>query len=419
MTTFINKKHQLHILISCFLAGCLEIYDFTIFGFLSSALHKNYFSFLDSKTSLVITYTLFAIGFVFRPLGSILFGHIGDKYGRKTALVVSVSMMGTASLGMFLLPTYEMIGLASCLIIVLIRIVQGISVGGEYSGAIIYAVEHFDKRKSGAVGSLVITGCLSGILLATLVSSFVQKPYMPEYAWRFAFLLGFVLSMVGYFIRNKLTETPEFQSLSRSAALRRGNLFDGIKRHRIEFIATIFMAATNGVNVYFMTVFLPGYLKSRHGVDLSYLATISTAIMASLAPIFGYLSDSFGRPRQAALGAAAMGLFALVMLPTLYHSANTTVAVTMIAIQAFLASTQAGATNTLVVEIFPPEYRFRCSALGYSIGMGVIGGTSPMIASLITNHVGENPMYLAAFVATISLLGSFTLLRVMKKQRDI
>jgi MHS family proline/betaine transporter-like MFS transporter len=139
--------------------------------------------------------TLFATGFLFRPLGALIFGYIGDKYGRKKSLVLSVSLTGAASLGMCLVPSYDLIGVASCYIIVLIRVIQGISVGGEYSGAIIFAVEHFDNKKAGFVGSFIVSGCLCGVLLATLVSSIVKLPYVPEYSWRFAFLLGFFLSI--------------------------------------------------------------------------------------------------------------------------------------------------------------------------------------------------------------------------------
>ena len=127
-------------IISCFLAGCLEMYDFAIFGFFTVLLNKEYLSLLDKNNSLIITYALFAVGFIFRPIGSIVFGYIGDKYGRKPSLVISVTMMGIASLGMFLLPPYNMIGVSACYIIALVRIMQGLSVGGEYNGAILYAM---------------------------------------------------------------------------------------------------------------------------------------------------------------------------------------------------------------------------------------------------------------------------------------
>lgn len=405
------------ILISCFLAGCLEIYDFTIFGFLAATLHQNYLTFLDQETALIITYALFAVGFLFRPLGSVLFGYIGDRYGRKKALVLSVSMMGTASLAMCILPPYAAIGIVSCYIIALVRVIQGISVGGEYSGAIIYAVEHFDKKNAGFVGSIVVSGCMSGVLLAILVSNILKMPFIPPYGWRAAFLFGFILSLVGFFIRQKLTETPEFQQLAINK--QKIPLLEGVKTHKTECLATILIAATNGVNLYFMAVYLPNYMKLVLTIEVGYLASLSTAIMAFLIPVFGILSDKFDRAKQAALGIGLLTLYAFIMLPTIYNTANLSIAIILIIIHAVFASIQAGAMNTFIVEIFPAKYRFSCSALSYSIGMGIIGGMTPMIASLITKNFGENPVYLSLYIASISFGGLIGVLAVIYKRKKL
>lgn len=262
-----NKTKNKQILASCFLAGCLETYDFTIFGLLASVIHKNYFSFMDSSDSLIIAYALFAVGFVCRPIGALIFGYIGDTYGRKVALVTSVSMMGTASLSMCLMPSYESIGVASCYLIALARIMQGISLGGEFVGGIIYAIEHFSKKSSGFVGSSVLTGCSSGILLATLVTIGVKSNVAPEYSWRFAFLLGFGLSIIGFFIRQKLTETPEFERVRNKRT--KIPLLEGLKRYKLESVSTVLAGAITGSNLYFVVVFLPSYLNKTIGLELN------------------------------------------------------------------------------------------------------------------------------------------------------
>ena len=188
------------VMVSCFLAGMLETYDFMVFGLIASIIHAKYLSHMGSTDSMLITYALFSVGFVCRPIGAIIFGYIGDKKGRKQALVTSVTLMGLASLTMCLLPSYARIGVASCYIIALVRILQGLSLGGEFTGGICYIIEHCDKSKSGFAGGFVVGGCLSGMMLSTIVSNIVKLPSMPEYAWRFAFLLGFSLSLVGFFI---------------------------------------------------------------------------------------------------------------------------------------------------------------------------------------------------------------------------
>jgi len=411
-----TNKHNLSkpIIFSCFLAGCLEIYDFTIFGFLAPVLHKNYLSFMDAGTATIVTYALFAVGFVFRPLGSILFGYIGDKYGRKTALVISVSLMGTASLGMFMLPSYELLGIGACYLIALIRIIQGISVGGEYSGAIIYAVEHFEKRNSGLVGSVVVAGCLCGVLLATLVSNVIKLPSMPDYSWRFAFLLGFLLSLIGYFIRKKLKETPEFLSLGRRAE--GVPLFKGLKHYKAEAMATILLAATNGVNLYYVVVYLPGYLNKTTGLDLWFLPIITTSILALFAPLFGWISDKVSRVKVVTFGVGAVAIYSFIMLFLIETYSTITGICLIFIIHAIIYSIQSGTMNTLVVELFPAQYRFSCSAFCYSIGMGVIGGTSPMIAASIANKFNNVTLILSCYISGIACLGFIAIWGVIFKK---
>ncbi|MBA2629228.1 MAG: MFS transporter [Rickettsiaceae bacterium] len=234
------------IVFSCFLASCLEIYDFAIFGFLTVTIHKNYLSFLDQDTALIITYAFFAVGFVFRPLGSLIFGYIGDIHGRKRALVTSVSIMGFASFLMFILPTYAAIGVVSCYVIVFVRIIQGISVGGEFTGAIIFAIEHSKNNKVGLVAGIVSAGGACGVLLANLVSRLLQNPALPDYSWRFAFLFGFALAFVGYFVRQQLSDTPFFKKVKNNKI----PLFEGLRNYKTESFATLWVAAANGTIFY-------------------------------------------------------------------------------------------------------------------------------------------------------------------------
>jgi MHS family proline/betaine transporter-like MFS transporter len=399
--------------ISCFLAACLEMYDFTIFGFFTAVLHKNYLSFLDEANALIITYAIFAVGFLFRPLGSIIFGYIGDVYGRKKSLIISVSLMGSASLGMALLPTYAAIGVISCYIIALIRILQGVSVGGEYSGAIIYAVEHFDHNKRGAVGGLVISGCVSGVLLATLVSKIVQMPELPEDSWRIAFLLGFGLSIIGYFIRRNLVETPEFLKLATIKS--RIPLIEGIKKHPLECISTVFIAAANGVNFYFILVFLPRYVNQITGLEVSYYPLVTTLILIILAPIFAYWSDKINRLKMIKYGLLAIALFSFLGLQLVEIYPSNISALLFFIIHAIIFSTQTATINILVIEMFPAQYRFSCASFFYSIGLGVIGGTSPLIASMILDNFPNNAtFYISCYIGFICILGYISLFRSLK-----
>lgn len=400
------------IIFTCFLAGCLEIYDFTIFGYLSDALHENYFTFLDETFSLIATYILFAVGFVFRPLGAILFGYIGDKYGRKYALVISISLMGIASLGMCILPSYNYIGIYSCYILVFLRILQGFSVGGEYSGAIIFAVEHSENRKAGFVGSLVVSGCMSGVLLATLVNKILKMPEIPEYYWRFAFLLGFILSVIGYFIRKKLHETPEFIAIKK--ATKKAQFRNEFKISDLEILSTIFIAGTSGVNLYFISVFMPNYIKHL-GDSVYNLSSISTLIMSILIPLFGYISDKIGMIKVMLVGSGFLVVYTLFMPAVIFSSKDFNTASIAVIIHAVIAAVFCGPMNTLIIKLFSASKRYSHSAFSYSIGMGFIGGTSPMVSTLITNNQNNSPIYLGIYISSISLLGLISIVSIRKR----
>jgi MHS family proline/betaine transporter-like MFS transporter len=398
-----------NVVISCFLAACLEIYDFTLFGFLGAEIHKNYLSFMDAQTAVIVTYAFFGIGFVVRPIGSLVFGYIGDTQGRKKALVLSVSFMGLASLSMSILPSYEAIGILSCYIIVVIRIIQGLSVGGEYSGAIIYAVEHFDKKKAGFVGGIVIAGCTSGVLLATLVSKIVQSSFMPEYAWRFAFLLGFALSIVGYFVRKRLFETPEFLKIRSS---KEGlPLISGVKKYFRECVGSIVIAAANGTNFYLILVFLPNYINQSFNISSSYFPILTTSILVLFAPLFSWYSDYIGRAKMLGAGLLGTAVWGYVGIQLLSFYPSQELAILFFVVHALLYALQAGTANVFIVEIFPVKYRYSCAALCYSLGMGIVGGTSPMIASLLTSYSVSLLSYYMATVPMLGFLGLYWVIR--------
>lgn len=391
------------VMISCFLAGGLEMYDFLIFGFLSSVIHKNYLSFLDETNALIVTYALFAVGFIFRPLGAIIFGQIGDKQGRKAALIMSVSFMGFASLCMSILPSYQMIGIASCYAIVVIRIIQGISVGGEYSGAIIYAIEHVNKKNVGIIGAVVLSGCVSGVILAFLVSKFLQNTWLPDYSWRFAFLLGGGLSFVGYFIRRNLTESPLFQNSKKLGD--KIPLLSNFRSQSIKMLAVVLLAGTSNANFYFAVVFIPNYLKNNFPVENSFSGLSLVVLMFLLIPIIGLLLDRFNRIKIMLISCSLISIYDLALLPLITSSINAPLLIITTIGYAILLSFVFVVVNIVVLEIFPPECRFSCGAISYSIGAALLGGTAPMICSILVKSYAGNLLYLGGYISLLSIFG--------------
>jgi MHS family proline/betaine transporter-like MFS transporter len=399
------KSQIKKVIVSCFMAGCLEMYDFVLFGFLASIIHKNYLGFLDTNNALIVTYALFAVGFVCRPIGAIIFGHIGDKYGRKIALVISVSLMGTASLAMSILPSYEQIGLLACYLIVLIRVIQGISVGGEYSGAAIYAIEHISKARRGLVGSGVLAGTTLGVLLATLVSNIVKSSTVPEYSWRFAFLLGFCLSLIGYFIRYKLSETPDFIKENITNAQIKNPLLQGLKFFPRQFLAGIFLSGANNANYYFALVFVPSYLSTEATQVIDFNNWFLAFFMLLLEPIFGFVSDKIGRRQMLLCVFSILTIYNVCFLDLLLLSKNVYFVLIIVICTAILISVSVSAVNIKVLEIFPVQYRYSCGALSYSLGAAIFGGTTPLMCTLIKSYIGNEPVYFGAYISCISFLG--------------
>lgn len=407
-------KKNIFVTLSCFIATCLEMYDFVIFGLLANVINKNYLSFLNETAGLMVAYLFFAIGFIFRPLGSMFFGYIGDTYGRKVALVTSVSMMGGASLLMFLLPSYETIGVFSCFLIVLVRVVQGVSVGGEYTGSTIYAIEYVKNNKNGFIGSIVMAGSSLGIVLATMVSRLLQHPSMPNYAWRFAFLLGFGLSIVGYFIRKNLKETPEFKKISK---IKKSNkpLSEGVFLFKKEFIASILMAGSNGATFYYYMVFAPKYLKTVNA-NLSNMGLVMIFSVFLLLPIVGKVTDVLGRIKTLLLATSINIIYSLFFLKLmLLFSNQLAVLFILVLIGSFLVSLMVVTVNVLVLEIFPVYCRFSCAGVGYNIGMALLGGTIPMVCSFIMNNTDFPVVLIGCYISFTAFIGFLSYVLLNKK----
>ncbi|MBP7189642.1 MAG: MFS transporter, partial [Rickettsiaceae bacterium] len=314
-------------------------------------------------------------------------------------------------------PTYAVLGVTSCYLIAVIRIIQGISVGGEYSGALIYAIEHFNKKSAGMTGSVVIAGCMTGVLLATLISNLLKMPFIPEYGWRIAFFFGFILTIVGYFIRQQLVETPEFRKLSLERKSNRIPLIEGVKGYTLECIGTFFVAASNGVNFYFVLVFMPGYVNKLTGLDIGFYPLLTTSLLIVFSIIVGYLSDIYDRAKIVCYGLIAISCYSFVGFQLLGLYPTFTSAILFFCGHAIIFSTQASLVNIFAIEIFPTKYRFSCSSLFFSLGMGIVGGTSPLVSAWIVDNFTNSTFALGVYVAVVSLLAYIAVLSVRRKSR--
>lgn len=373
------------IIIASVLGNALEFYNLTLCGIMAGIFADLYFPSTNHTLSLISSLGVFAVGFIVRPLGAILFGYIGDRWGRKKALSLSILGMGIPTLLIGLTPGYATIGIAAPLLIITCRLMQGLCAGGEFNGAIIFALEHLGKNRPGMTGGLIVGSCLIGSLVATGVAALCGMEGMPLWGWRFAFILGGVLSFFGLYIRLKLHESPVFQQAQTKDRLAAIPLKAALKNDWRSCLMVFSVGALDGALTYSMVGFLSIYLVHYLEVETVVAATGSYA--ASLAcifgcPLFGYAADKFGAREMIVL--SALLVLGLIMPTFIALSAHSSLAIVGGHILlGLLVASVIGVQPLFSQNLFPPQDRYTGISFSYSMGIGVVGGLTPMILTAL------------------------------------
>ena len=274
----------------------LEWAEFTFYAYIADHIAKLFFPQIDPQAGMVATFSVFAIGYLMRPLGAVIFGHMGDKLGRRIALQRSISLMGISSLGLGLLPTYAIAGVYAPILLLLCRCAQGIAVAGEYNGSAIFLIEHAKRRPYLAgswTGWTAAVGMMSGGLAAALIS----LPGMPSWAWRIPFLLGAVMCVCGFYLRHRTQETPDFLLLMRREKISKWPFMEAITRHRGHLILTAALAAALGIYIYLGNVYYVTFLaqsSSLSEVQTKIIAALGEAFVIIFFPIGAIIADQYG-----------------------------------------------------------------------------------------------------------------------------
>lgn len=378
------------------LAGTtIEWYEFFIYGTASALVFpKLFFPEFDPVVGTLLSLSSFAMAFVARPIGGAIFGHFGDRVGRKSMLVITLSMMGIATLGIGLLPTYATIGVAAPVLLVLLRVLQGLSLGGEYGGAVLMSVEHAGERRRGFFGGLVNTGAAWGLLLANAV--FLILAQLPEssfnvWGWRIPFLISVVLVVLGLAIRLKLAESPEFTHVKHTSAVRQAPLIDVFARHWRPAVLIMLAYASAGVTFYIGTVYSLSYGEARLTVDRSTLLTLIIIVNAANIiglPFFGWLSDRVNR-RTIFL----VGIIGMTITPYLWFLGLESgrfalmLAGFILLFLGYMANY--GTMPTFFSYVFPASIRYTGLSIGYTFGTIVSSAIAPIIAAAIFGATGS------------------------------
>lgn len=387
----------------------LEWYDFTVYGFLAPILGRIFFPSTDRLTSLLSAFAVLAVGYAARPIGSVIFGHIGDRFGRKPALMASVVIMGVGSVSIALLPSPARIGVTASVLLVVIRVVQGISVAGEYTASGILIVEEAKEGSRGFVGSWVafamMLGCVLGSAVPALMATLLSNAQMAAWGWRVAFLIGGAVAASSAVLRLHLEESPVIEGQSEPI---RTPVLTAIKDYWALIIQMIVLLIPTAVIYFMIFVYAASYLTDDMGFSSAQALDISTVNLVAIAVIallVGRMSDRFG-PRAVFLFGAVGTLALAIPLWMLMHQDNlAAVFVGQLGFAAFNAIGWA-LSITVLTQIAPARYRCSVVALGYNACMALFGGTTPLIATYLVSRTGDDltPALYVMVATALSLL---------------
>lgn len=394
----INQKDlRKKILIPCLIGNALEFYDFTLCGVFMVVLGKNFFPSGDDFAALIGGIFAFSAAFWTRPLGALVFGYIGDKYGRKRALTLSVLLMGIPTLVIGILPTYASIGIVAPCILLGCRLMQGLCTGGEYNGAAVFALEHM-KAKPGIISGLISGSCVVGAVSATLMAYAVTNFLNFEQAWRIPFYLGACIAVVGFVLRKKAMETMEF---IKRKPIKGMPIVEIIKKYPKQYMLVIASGAFNGILSYTLFGFLNLYITQYIGIKFA--SSLFFNIFGLLAfmiccPIFGRISDKI-TPYKSMILAAAVAIFSSwIGFVLLQRGTVEEIIIGQIFIGIGVGSF-VGPSHIFLQQQFSPEVRYTGVASGFSIGMAITGGTT----ALTMTYVIKETQFLLAPAMYISV----------------
>ena len=404
-----SRQSQLRqVILASFIGTTIEWYDFFLYGTAAALVfNRLFFPTLDPLAGTLSAYGTFAVGFVARPLGGAVFGHYGDRIGRKTMLVWSLLIMGVATALIGLIPTYDRIGVWSPILLVALRFVQGIGVGGEWGGAVLMAVEHSGGGRRGFHGSWPQMGVPAGLLLSTgvfaLLSALMPDEQFLAWGWRVPFLVSVALIGVGLFVRLRILETPAFEKLKETRRESRTPLLDVLRQHPREVVVGMGMRFAQNVLFYIYTVFVLSYGEKTLGYPRSTMlgAIVLTSLIGLFSiPFWSHLSDRVGRRPVYLAGAVISLLFAFPFFWLLERGAGF-VALAIILAMNVGHDLMYGPMAAYLSELFGTSVRYSGASLVYQLTSVFSGGLAPFIATLLMARYGSGAVagYLMACCA--------------------
>lgn len=416
-----NKRKQ--VFFSAILGNVLEYYDFTVYTVFSIIIGKTFFGTESEFVQILSSLAVFAVGFLTRPIGGIVFGYIGDRYGRRIALIYSMLGMTIPTFAIGLIPSYNEIGFYAPLLLVIMRLCQGLCISGEGTGAAIFVLEHYGNLRPALTTSIIQGSNITGTLIASFVGIVIEKYFSHIHeAWRAAFILGGIMGIVGFYLRLRVAETPIFQSLVKTHHTLKSPLMHVIQTSWRFMILTFCVGGMASSVVYliktYVNVFFSNIMHYDQITSLIYLSYASFILMIAM-PLFGYLADIFGQTKVIVVSAISLQFVAIPILILMSYN-FIWCHILSLTLLSIMAASVSGIAYIFVISLFTPEERFTGVAFSYNLGTAIFGGTSAIVSRWLVEQTGlfYSPAFYIMGTSMLFLCTFYFLRKLVAQQTD-
>ncbi|MEN9917362.1 MAG: hypothetical protein RLY40_1301 [Pseudomonadota bacterium] len=408
------NKDQKRIFFSACIGTILEWYDFSLYAYLAGIFAQIFFRTLPNL-GLLLSYSVFAIGYLARPLGAVLFGYLGDTQGRKKALSLSVLLMAIATCGIGMLPDYAAIGMSAAFLLLFFRLLQGIAVGGEAFGSACFIVESISSKHTGFYSALIWASSVIGLLMGSFIVFIVflcfQGPLLYRFSWRLPFLIAALSGLIAYYIRARTPETKAFQDLSHQCLIEKFPIQTIFLTYKLLISQLIGLYLLSALITYLVFIFMPVYftdILGRSRINAHALNTIILLLLIFFDIFFGWLSDRIGRKPIMLTGAIGLMCFSYPLYLMIAH-ANLFLVIIAQIIFTILAASFQGPLLAFTLDRIPIAVRYTLGSLSYNLAYSIFGGTAPLVAVYLitkTADVAIPGLYLSmsAIIAVVVLI---------------